>query len=406
MRASSSIACALPPRGGSISTETTNSPARSFRWRSVSCSGSGGATHELALADDERGARPALLVDRRADRRDLGRRGPAAAADDARAELLRVCGEVGEVRGGRVREDDAAAARGSRGRRSASRRAASRSRASARSRAAPPVAPAPWFAPIAATSSPASAAAARGRGHAADRVRVLVEREERDDRERRHARAPRRSRSSELVQLVERLDQEEVDAAALEQLRPAPRRSRPLVAACGLAERADRARDEDVAARDVARVACELHAGLVDRLDVVLEVVRAELAPVRSEGVRLDQVGTGADEAECSETTLSGARRFASSGQRRRATALETRTPMPPSPTSGGPSWSRSRNRSATRATLVTRSSATCEVKRARQPVRGIDQARRGDAHRGGIRTGYESPTARDDAAAARVSGE
>ena len=39
-RASSSIACALPPRGGSISTETTNSPSRSFRWRSVSRSGS------------------------------------------------------------------------------------------------------------------------------------------------------------------------------------------------------------------------------------------------------------------------------------------------------------------------------------------------------------------------------
>ena len=47
----------------------------------------------------------------------------------------------------------------------------------------------------------------------------------------------------------------------------------------------------------------------------------------------------------CSERTLSGARMFASSGQRSRATALETSVPIPPSPTSGGPSASRSRKR-------------------------------------------------------------
>ena len=46
-----------------------------------------------------------------------------------------------------------------------------------------------------------------------------------------------------------------------------------------------------------------------------------------------------------SERTLSGARMFASSGQRSRATALETSVPIPPSPTSGGPSASRSRKR-------------------------------------------------------------
>src|SRR5664279_5965036 len=42
--------------------------------------------------------------------------------------------------------------------------------------------------------------------------------------------------------------------------------------------------------------------------------------------------------------TLSGARRFASSGQRRRATALASSAPMPPSATIGAPSLSRSRN--------------------------------------------------------------
>ena len=46
-----------------------------------------------------------------------------------------------------------------------------------------------------------------------------------------------------------------------------------------------------------------------------------------------------------SERTLSGARMFASSGQRSRGTALETSAPMPPSPTSGGPYARRSRKR-------------------------------------------------------------
>src|SRR5207302_7823628 len=55
-----------------------------------------------------------------------------------------------------------------------------------------------------------------------------------------------------------------------------------------------------------------------------------------------------------SETTASGARRFASSGQRRRGTALETSAPIPPSATIGGPLPSRSRNRFATRRTLLT----------------------------------------------------
>ena len=95
-----------------------------------------------------------------------------------------------------------------------------------------------------------------------------------------------------------RLDQQEVDAAALEQLGLLREDRPPLVPERAASGRADGAGDEDVAARDVARVAGELHAGLVDRLHVVLEVVRAELAPVRSERVRLDQVGAGADEAE------------------------------------------------------------------------------------------------------------
>ena len=64
------------------------------------------------------------------------------------------------------------------------------------------------------------------------------------------------------------------------------------------AERADRAGDEDVRAGHLARVARDLHRGLVDRRDVVLEVVLGELAAIRAERVRLDDVRAGADEAE------------------------------------------------------------------------------------------------------------
>ena len=50
----------------------------------------------------------------------------------------------------------------------------------------------------------------------------------------------------------------------------------------------------------------------------------------------------------CRETTASGARRFASSGDRRRGTAAVIREPMPPSATIGGPSCNRWLKRSAT----------------------------------------------------------
>ena len=88
----------------------------------------------------------------------------------------------------------------------------------------------------------------------------------------------------------------------------------------------------------------------------------------------------------CSESTLSGARMFASSGQRNRATALETSVPIPPSPTSGGPSARRSRNRltdafhhSSRRERPAVRSSSQVNARR------GIGQAPLGDARGGGI---------------------
>jgi hypothetical protein len=136
------------------------------------------------------------------------------------------------------------------------------------------------------------------RRHPGERLRILVERQLRDDRKRRHV-LHRRDRRLELVELEERLDHEEVDSAALEQPRlleedgvgvlPA---GRPLE----VAEGPDRARHEHRHARDLTRLARQLHAALDDLLHAVVEELRRELSPVRPERVRLDHVGAGADE--------------------------------------------------------------------------------------------------------------
>ena len=383
-RASSSIACALPPRGGSISTETTNSPARELPLQERLALGLAARDDDLALANDEPRARAAVLVDGVPDRRDLGRRRSAAAADDPRAELARVRGELGEVLGRRVREDHALAGeareadvreRGERlaalahaldaraappgGRRRGSRRSRRR-RASARAAAA------------CSAETPPSVCASSSKVRSATIGSDETARTARD-------------RGEELVELVERLDHEEVDAAALEQLR--------LLGEDGLAvlrraaERADRPGDEDVRAGHLARVARDLHGGLVDRRDVVLEVVLGELAAVRAEGVRLDDVRAGADEAEVERERRSRARGCSPPrGSAAAATALETSVPMPPSPTSGGPSARRSRNRltdafhhSSRRERPAVRSSSQVNARR------GIGQAPLGDARGGGI---------------------
>src|SRR5439155_15551467 len=61
------------------------------------------------VAADAGRRRPPVLDDGLLDRRDLGRRRAAAAADQPRAELPGVGGELREVRRRRVRIDNAAA---------------------------------------------------------------------------------------------------------------------------------------------------------------------------------------------------------------------------------------------------------------------------------------------------------
>ena len=206
--------------------------------------------------------------------------------------------EVAEVLGRRVRVDDAAAddAREADVRQRRERQRPRRASPSSASSAA--CGPAPWFVPIAATSSRASRSAAAAASIPPASLGVVVEGEERDDRERRDA-ADGLDRRDELVEVEERLDHEQVDAAALEHARllGVERAVLAGVEDLELAERADRARDQHVAARDLARLAREADARGVDRLELVLEELRRQLAPVGAERVRLDQLGPGADVA-------------------------------------------------------------------------------------------------------------
>ena len=88
----------------------------------------------------------------------------------------------------------------------------------------------------------------------------------------------------------------------------------------------------------LARLAREAHRGRVDRLELVLEELAGELAAVGPEGVRLDQLGAGADVARVhGDDALGGAQiRLLGAAQARR-TAPRSSAPMPPSATIGGP---------------------------------------------------------------------
>ena len=136
----------------------------------------------------------------------------------------------------------------------------------------------------------------RGRIDPARDLRLVVERQEGDDRQRRHG-AHRLDRDDELVEVEERLDHEQVDAAALEHARLRGVEGAVLgrVEDLELAQRADRPGDEDVPPRDLARLPREAHARGVDLLERVLEERAGELAPVGAERVRLDQLRAGGD---------------------------------------------------------------------------------------------------------------
>ena len=243
------------------------------------------------LAGPRRGPRGAVLVDRGADRSDLRRRRAAAAADQLRAERTCAGGELREVLGRRVRKRDSCAG----DRREPDVRQRREHRALAchlgecverRGRPASVVRAERGQVEL------AEPRARVARGHSRHRHCVAVEAHQRDDRQARDG-SNRLDRELELEQVVERLEHDDVDAAPLEDARLLC-----VGRAVVFAGRSDRAADEHLAPGDLSRVARELHAGRVDPLEVVLQEVLRQLAPVGAERVRLDQLGAGVDEAD------------------------------------------------------------------------------------------------------------
>ena len=114
-----------------------------------------------------------------------------------------------------------------------------------------------------------------------------------------------------------------------------------------LAQWTDRAGDEDVAPGDLTSLARQLDRGAVDRLDLVLEVMRGQLAAVRAERIGLDQVGAGVDEADVEGDDRFGSAEIGLPGSGDAAPRPWTSTPIPPSATTIGPVWRRSAKRSA-----------------------------------------------------------
>ena len=223
-RASSSIACAFPPRGGSISTETTNSPSRSFRWRSVSRSGSAAETtiSRSRTTSCVRGLRSSSTAFRIAaisvgvvPQQPPMMRAPssrACAANSAKYSGV-ACGKMTRSPARLARPTFGSAASGLPLSRHPLDRAERRLEPDAVVRA------------DRGDVELCERARRLLRRDAAERLRVLVEGEQAHDRQR-GDRAHRADRGEELVELVERLDHEEVDAATFEQLAPARRRPR------------------------------------------------------------------------------------------------------------------------------------------------------------------------------------
>ncbi len=250
---------------------------------------------QLALGELELRPWLARLLHRCADRRDLGRGRPTTAADHAGAQFASVGGELGEVLGCGVRVDDTTAGE--------AREADVRERGER-------YAAAHLLERLERDQQPAAVVGAdRGdielpqaiRGfacvNARQGLRTVVERHQRHDRQRRDH-PHRADRVDQLLQVVERLDHEQVGATAFEnarllavQLLPHPRRRR-------FAERADRAGNEDVATGDLTCFAGQLDRGRVDPLELVLEEMVRQLAPVSPERIGLDQLRAGVDEAD------------------------------------------------------------------------------------------------------------
>jgi hypothetical protein len=253
-----------------------------------------GCGNQLTLGGCEGHGRLALLLDRARDRCDLGRRRPAAAADDAGAERAGLRRELREVLGRRVRVDDAAA--GEAGEPDVRERGERPSVPHRLERSERRVQAGAVVGPDGGQVVIRQALDRVPGGDPAERLRVLVEGEHGHDREARDA-LDGLDRGGQLVQVEEGLDHEEVDAAAVEELRLLGEEGTALGLVESFSERADRAGDIDVVARDLTRLPGQLDACLVDRGDFFFEEPGAQLVPVGAKRVGLDQLRPGGDEA-------------------------------------------------------------------------------------------------------------
>ena len=197
------------------------------RWRAGSRRSRGGGRGELALGEPggTRGARRSSTA-RRIAAIWVGVV-PQQPPMSARAQRARVGGELGEVLGRRVREDDPAAGEAGAGRGSAPREQRRRRRAICSSAASAACGPAPQFAPRPPRSSPREAHGSVSRGHARERLGVPSSNVSSatigsDETDRTAAIAVTSS-----LEVVERLDDEQVDAAAVEELRLLGEQPRP-----------------------------------------------------------------------------------------------------------------------------------------------------------------------------------
>ena len=204
----------------------------------------------------------------------------------------------------------------------------------------------------------------RGLGRdTAQRLAVGVEGHQGDDRQRRDA-AHSRDCRDELVQVEERLQHQQVDASSLEDLSLLAEVHALVggVEPLDLADRADRAGDVDVGARDLPCLAGQAHRRRVDPLELVLEEVVGELAPVGAERVRLDQLGAGADEARVQRDDALRRAQVRLLGTAQPRTAPEISAPMPPSATIGGPAVEALLEPARHRATVVKWSGSSTPI--------------------------------------------
>ena len=296
-RATSSIPAWLPPSGGSSWIDTTQVPSRRSRASRVSSSTAAAATASSRSAtwNGARGLRPSSTAERIAaiSVGVVPQQPPTSAAPSWIASAVNSAKYSG-VACGKMILPPASPARPRFG--SAASGGPSAPIPSSAARHA--CGPAPWLAPSASDSELPEPQCRLPRRHARERLPVLVEGQQGDDRQRRD-RADGVDRRLELAEVVERLDEEQVDAARREQFGLLGEERAPLLLRVAhVAERPDRPGDEHLLPGHLTGLAGDLDPLGVDALDVVVEEARRELEPVGAEGVRLDQLGTRADEAE------------------------------------------------------------------------------------------------------------